>query len=216
MRKDNGQIGAGSYSSSVPTDTPFIRSARMDSDGVDEWFNTDGTLDAVLSNAGSAFTTSSDTFYLGDLRAGATAVPGFNGTSTAEIDVVEVLVYNTALSDTQVADINEWLVANLGGALPPAITSFTSSPSAISSGQSSTLEWSVERADTVNITPVVGAVATTGNTSVSPTTTTIYTLTATGAGGTTTGEVTVGVDVPVDDPLITELLAINDLSLIHI
>ena len=143
LRKDNGAITG--YSGSVPLNTPFIRSARMDSGGVDEWFNPDGTPTAVITNGGAAYTTSTDRFYLGDLRAGATPVPGFGAsTSAAEIDVIEVIVYTSALTDTQISDINEWLVANLGGAPPPLVTSFTATPSIIASGESSTLAWQVE------------------------------------------------------------------------
>jgi len=210
IRKDNGQIGSGSYSGSIPLDTPFIRSARMDAGGADEWFNTDGTPNAVLTNAGAAYTTSTDTFYLGDLRAGVTAVPGFGSTSIAEIDIIEVIVYKAALTDAQIADINEWLVANIAGLPVPKINSFTATPSLIASGGSSTLDWDVERADTVSISPTIGDVAMIGNTSISPTTTTTYMLTATGAGGITTGEITIGVDVPLDNPIITEIVAINN------
>ena len=60
------------------------------------------------------------------------------------------------------------------------------------------------------ISPTIGDVAPSGESPISPLTTTTYTLTATGAGGTATAEVTVGVDVPVDEPLINELVAIND------
>ena len=212
LRKDNGSITG--YSQSFPLNTPFIRSARMDSSGVDEWFNTSGTPVAAITDGGSAFTTSTDLFYLGDLRAGATTVPGFgSSTSTAEIDVIEVIVYNAALSDSQIADINEWLVTNLGGAPPPLVTTFTATPSLIASGESSTLEWAVERTDSVTISPTVGTVAPSGSAPVSPATTTTFTLTATGEGGVTTAEVTVGVDVPVDDPIINEVLAANDNSL---
>lgn len=213
VRKDNGQIGAGTYSADIPLDTPFIRSARMDAGGVDEWFNTDGTPNAVLTNAGAAYTTSNDTFYLGDVRSGATAVPGFGGTSSAEIEVIEVIVYKGALSDTQIADINEWLVSNLGGVPAPKINSLTATPGLIAPGESSTLNWDVERADTVEISPTIGGVALIGNASVSPATTTTYTLTATGSGGITTDKVTINVGVAVEDPVISEIVAVNNNTL---
>ncbi len=213
IRKDNGQIGSGNYSAAIPLDTPFIRSARMDAGGVDEWFNTDGTPNAVLTNAGAAFTTSTDTFYLGDVRAGASAVPGFGGTSTAEIEIIEVIVYKSALSDAQIADINEWLVANLGGVPAPRVNRFTATPGLIAPGESSTLDWDVERADTVSISPTVGNVALIGNASVSPATTTTYTLTASGAGGMTTDEITINVGVATEKPVISEIVAINNNTL---
>lgn len=214
IRKDNGQIGAGSYSAAVPLDTPFIRSARMDAGGADEWFNTDGVVNMVLTNAGAAFTTSTDNFYLGDLRAGVTAVPGFGtATSTAEIDVIEIIVYKGALSDVEIADINEWLVANLGGVPAPRVNRFSATPSLIAPGGSSLLNWEVERADTVQISETVGSVSLIGNANVSPSTTTTYALTATGAGGTVTKEVTIRVGAAVEGPVISEIVAINNNTL---
>jgi hypothetical protein len=47
------------------------------------------------------------------------------------------------------------------------------------------LNWGTQNATSVNISPTVGAVANTGNTAVSPTQTTTYVVTATGAGGST-------------------------------
>ncbi len=62
----------------------------------------------------------------------------------------------------------------------PSITSFTCNPAAIIRGQSSTLRWSTSFADSASINNGVGAVAVGSNktTSVSPTSTTTYTLTA--------------------------------------
>ena len=111
VRKDNGQIGAGTYSSAHPLATPFIRIARMDAGGVDEWFNSSITLNPVLTGAGTPFTTSSDDFYLGDLRAGPTAVPGFGASTTnSDFNISQIIVFNSALSDQQISDINEWML----------------------------------------------------------------------------------------------------------
>ena len=111
VRKDNGQIGSGNYSGGAPLATPFIRIARMDASGVDEWFNTSTTLNSVLSDTGAQYTTSNDDFYLGDLRAGSSTVPGF-GLSVAPSDfsISQVIAYNAALTDQQVADVNEWMM----------------------------------------------------------------------------------------------------------
>ena len=75
---------------------------------------------------------------------------------------------------------------------PPTITQFTASPSQINLGGSSTLGWSVSGATTLRIDPSVGAVSGTA-TLVVPIATTAYTLTATGAGGTASAQVTVTV-----------------------
>ncbi len=61
----------------------------------------------------------------------------------------------------------------------PIIESFNISPSSINSGNSATLSWGlVSNADRVQIDPGIGGVATPGSTTVSPGTTTTFTLTA--------------------------------------
>jgi len=74
----------------------------------------------------------------------------------------------------------------------PTINSFTASPPSITSGDSSTLSWSVTDADTLSINQGIGTVTGTSIT-VSPTTTTTYTLTATNAAGSVTQSVIVTV-----------------------
>jgi len=77
---------------------------------------------------------------------------------------------------------------------PPTITAFTASPTSIHLGESSTLSWTVSNATSCAINQGVGAVsATTGTKSVSPTATTVYTLTATNADGSRTANCTVTV-----------------------
>ncbi|MDG2124991.1 MAG: hypothetical protein P8J87_14915 [Verrucomicrobiales bacterium] len=135
IRKDNGQLGAGQYSEAFPVETLFIRSARMSPDAIDDWFNTGGSPVNVFSVAGSSYTTSVDRFYLGDLRAGVTNVPGFGAaTSSSDFDIVQVLVYNSTLTDTQVSGVNEWLTNNITGAganpasPAPPVTAFSFDP----------------------------------------------------------------------------------------
>jgi len=81
------------------------------------------------------------------------------------------------------------------GAAAPTI-SFSASPGAISSGQSSSLVWNTTNATTVTIDHGVGSQPLSGSTSVSPTANTTYTLTATGPGGTLTSTATVTVNQP--------------------
>ena len=74
------------------------------------------------------------------------------------------------------------------------VLQFSAAPATITAGQSSTLNWVVENATTVTITPTLGSVdAHSGSSTVSPTATTTYTLTATGPGGTVNSTVTVTV-----------------------
>jgi len=124
IRKDNGRLGDGSYTGSN-TKPPgyFIRSSRMTSanEDIDEWFTVTpaGGLEHVLHLDAGAFTTRLDEFYLGTLwtRSGST------GSDTVG-SIAEVLVYNTALSDQEIEDINTWLRANVGMpvAPPPLVT----------------------------------------------------------------------------------------------
>jgi len=69
---------------------------------------------------------------------------------------------------------------------PPPTCSLTASASTILSGNSTTLSWTTANATSVSIAPGIGAVATNGSRSVSPSSTTTYVLTATGPGGTVT------------------------------
>jgi hypothetical protein len=81
----------------------------------------------------------------------------------------------------------------------PGIT-FTAAPAFIGSGQSSILTWSTTNATSVSIDNGIGSKPTSGSTGVSPSSTTTYTLTATGPGGTSTAPAIVTVLQP---PLVT-------------
>jgi hypothetical protein len=107
-RKDNGNIGANSYSVDHPDDAFFIRVSRMNESSINEWFNAVGTLEHALEDTGEPYFTGTDSFYLGDLR-----VSAADG-STADIEIAEVIVFNTALTAVQIANISEWLQANIG------------------------------------------------------------------------------------------------------
>ena len=75
----------------------------------------------------------------------------------------------------------------------PVINSFFASPSAIVSGESVILSWTVTDADTVTIDYGIGTVDLTGITTVHPITDTTYTLIATNSAGTVTSTATVTV-----------------------
>ncbi len=67
----------------------------------------------------------------------------------------------------------------------------TASPTSIAPGQSSTLSWTTTGATSASIDQGIGAVPLSGTLTVSPTTTTKYTLTATGASGSVTSSATI-------------------------
>ncbi len=89
------------------------------------------------------------------------------------------------------------LILGTGGCFiritPPAISSFEALPSSITAGQSATLTWSVDRADTVIIQPNIGQVALTGSRQITPANTTTYVLTASNSAGSTTRSVVINV-----------------------
>ena len=103
IRKDNGFIG--SSSSVLPANELFIRTSRMDAIGdVDQWLMRDDGVGLLpYQSGGSSFTTRDDDFFLGDLRVDETFQSG------DDFDVAEVLVFNRALTDEEVAGINAWL-----------------------------------------------------------------------------------------------------------
>jgi PKD repeat protein len=76
---------------------------------------------------------------------------------------------------------------------PAPTISFSATPNNIASGQSSTLVWNTTNATSVTIDNGVGSKPVSGSTTVSPTATTTYTLTATGPGGTLTSQAQVTV-----------------------
>uniref|UniRef100_Q02AW0 Allergen V5/Tpx-1 family protein n=1 Tax=Solibacter usitatus (strain Ellin6076) TaxID=234267 RepID=Q02AW0_SOLUE len=76
----------------------------------------------------------------------------------------------------------------------PVITSFSASPTAIASGQVSTLSWNVSGATSIVINNGVGDVTSLTSRVVVPTSTTQYTLTATNSAGSKTATATVTVN----------------------
>ncbi|MHC4458764.1 MAG: PASTA domain-containing protein, partial [Planctomycetota bacterium] len=74
----------------------------------------------------------------------------------------------------------------------PEVT-FTADPASITRGQFSTLTWRSKNATSCIIAPGIGNVELSGSTRVTPRETTVYTLTATGPGGTVSETVTVNV-----------------------
>jgi len=84
----------------------------------------------------------------------------------------------------------------------PSILSFTANPTTIQPGQPVTLTWSTSNASSVAIS-LIGSVGTSSSTTVTPSASTSYTLTATGESGTTPASSTAAVTVrPWDPPTI--------------
>jgi peptidoglycan-associated lipoprotein len=81
----------------------------------------------------------------------------------------------------------------------PVINYFTAEPTTISSGQPSSLRWSVTDATNIQI-DTIGQVSPNGRRAVYPTSTTTYHMTASGPGGTAEAEATVTVSAPPPPP----------------
>ena len=90
----------------------------------------------------------------------------------------------------------------------PEIT-FSASPTTIQSGQGSTLNWTTVSATSVTIEPGICATELNGSAMVFPAQTTIYTLTATGPGGTSSSQV----EVQVQELAPTVSLTVNPTSI---
>lgn len=100
-----------------------------------------------------------------------------------------------AAGNTQTATI--LIVTHNSTVITPLPTAaLTATSPTISGGQISTLNWTTTDATTVSINQGIGTVAPSGSRTISPTATTIYTLTATNAAGSTTRNVTVTVTTP--------------------
>jgi peptidoglycan-associated lipoprotein len=75
----------------------------------------------------------------------------------------------------------------------PVISLFAASPGTIDKGGEATLRWAVEHATNVQIAPALGQVQESGSKGIFPSADTVYTLTATGPGGTATARANVGI-----------------------
>jgi hypothetical protein len=76
---------------------------------------------------------------------------------------------------------------------PPAITTFSATPANVTTGQPTTLQWSVTNVTSAQIDNGIGSVSASGTRSVTPSSNTTYTLSASNAGGSANASVSVAV-----------------------
>ncbi|MEA1872702.1 MAG: hypothetical protein U9M91_04875 [Chloroflexota bacterium] len=95
----------------------------------------------------------------------------------------------------------------------PTIVDFRAIPDEISAGDTAALMWNVKGADKVAIDGGIGEVPPTGTEVVSPSATTVYTLTATNGAGTTTERVVVAVRAVAPAPEPAEPSEAHEISL---
>lgn len=127
--------------------------------------------------------------------------------STVVVPVAAGTYAYTLLAINKTGAVSRSVSVRVNSPVAPSIVSFTASPAAIVSGDSSILSWQVTNADTVSISPQPGTVSLSGSAGVSPTATQIYTLTATKGTLTTTRQVTVTVTAPAQPPVIASFTA---------
>ena len=129
LRKNNGFISGKNQD--LPLDTYVIYAARMNASSIDMWLNTTGTLELAFTASGSSFTTDTDVFYVGDMRYS----PG------GDVDIAEVVVFNSALTDEQVAGVSEWLQASVGTVAKTAAAGAIPAHEAIDVLRDTVLSW---------------------------------------------------------------------------
>ncbi|MDB4491467.1 LamG domain-containing protein [bacterium] len=126
IRKDNGQIGSGTYTVEHPDDAFLIRIAQMSASGLNEWFNVTGELEHALVDAGVPYITGTDSFYLGDLRV----------SDGADIGIAEVAVYNSALTESQIMGLAAGVLDGIGNGMTgegaPEVTGVSRSAAGVS------------------------------------------------------------------------------------
>lgn len=109
----------------------------------------------------------------------------------------------TLVASNAAGSVTRQVTVTVNAAVPMPTASLAASPSSIMSGSSSTLSWNTTDATTVTLDGAT--VAATGRLSVSPTSTTTYTLVATNSTGSVTQTAIVTVTAPAPAPAITYL-----------
>jgi hypothetical protein len=119
-------------------------------------------------------------------------------TSRATFTAAEGASYSFRLAVTDDKGAQSVARVNVTTARTPVvrILRFVASPAQIRAGESSTLSWSVENADTVSIDGIGNVNNSAGTTNVAPTATTVYRITATNSNGSVSETVTVSVTRP--------------------
>ncbi len=129
VRKNNGSIAGKNQD--LPLDQYVIYAGRMDPGKIDMWLNTTGTLEQAFTSSGTSYTTDPYPFYVGDLRY----------TPAGDFDIAEVVVYDRALSDAEVAGVSEWLQAYVGRVASTGASGATPGHEATDVLRNVTLSW---------------------------------------------------------------------------
>lgn len=96
----------------------LLRAARLDSGIVTDWINNGAGLvrniapTSTPSNGSIPNPTSSDAFFLGELA----STVGVSDASSSDYKIVQVAVYQAALTDQQISNLTAWMASNPQGA----------------------------------------------------------------------------------------------------
>ncbi|HTT63992.1 MAG TPA: OmpA family protein [Bryobacteraceae bacterium] len=129
---------------------------------------------------------------------------GLNPAGTTTVKPAQTTTYTLTATGQGGQTITASVTVTVGSS-NPAIIRFAASSYNITPGQNTLLSWTTRGAATVSIDNGVGSVATNGSVSVSPATTTTYTLTATGADGAT--KVTAAVTITVGNAAVPAIVS---------
>jgi hypothetical protein len=205
-----GTFGAsGSVSVSPASTTTYTLTAAGPGTCSSIQLQTTVTVASCPSAAGSSFSASPSSINPGDSSTLSWNVPNATGVTisgvgsfgpsgTAAVSPSSTTTYTlTASGPGTCSPVTLQTTVTVAACPTAAGSSFSASPSSISAGGSSTLSWSVPNATGVTISGV-GSFGPSGNVSVSPSSSTTYTLTASGPG--TCSPVTLQTTVTVNQP----------------
>ncbi len=138
------------------------------------------------------------TFQWTQIAGPAVSLAGVNtNRATFRSEEGQLYAFRLTVKDPRGAQAIARVTVTTRAAAPLRILRFTANPSNVKSGQSSTLTWQVENADSVEITTVGRVDARGGSVTVAPADTTVYRLTAKGANNQELNEtVTITVEKP--------------------
>jgi len=114
-----------------------------------------------------------------------------NGSTT--VSPTATTTYTLTATNTTGQSVSAPITVSVVPATVPQIAAFTAVPSVITAGQSSKVCWQVNNATSIAITSIGTGLNANDCATVSPSATTTYTMTATNASGSTSGNVTVNV-----------------------
>ncbi len=171
-------------------DIAIVAAGGGDPPSIQSFTASPSTINSGESATLSWSVTDADTVSI-DRGVGPVAPSGSQTVSPAQTSTYTLTAVNQDGSSTRTATVT---VAGSGGE-PPNIQFFNLEPNSIAQGESATLSWSVQNADSVSIDQGIGGVSAAGVRTVSPQESTTYRLTASNQFGTVDTSATLAVGI---------------------